>query len=234
MIITLMAAAAAVATPAPATSPPESDFAFTYRYPATLARFPGLRHWLLADRDALHAKTARAAAAGKRDATATGYPYRRYETQRDWKQVTQTPRFISLSMTQYVFTGGAHGAPSSGALLWDKATNQTRATTSLFTSDAALWQAIRARYCPALKAERARRMGDDATPGIAPACPPLKDLTVLLGSTDGTAFDRIGLIADPYVAGAYVEGSYEVTLPVTPALIAAVKPAYRVAFAIPR
>jgi len=228
---TLPATLAAVPTPAPAQT---RDVSFSYRYPAAAARIPGLRRWLLADRAALRTRTYREAAAGQRDAAANGYPYRTYETQRDWKQVTDTPRFLSLSMTQYVFTGGAHGSPTSGALLWDKTENRTRTPRSLFTSDTALWRAVRARYCPALKAERARRMGKDAMTGIAPVCPPLKDLTVLLGSTRGDAFDRVGLIADPYVAGAYAEGSYEITLPVTPALIAAVKPAYRTAFATPR
>ena len=44
--------------------------------------------------------------------------------------------------------------------------------------------------------------------------------------------DRIGLIADPYVAGSYAEGAYEVTLPVTRAIIGTVKPEYRGAFAV--
>lgn len=65
-------------------------------------------------------------------------------------------------------------------------------------------------------------------------CPPVKDLTILLGSTNGRAIDRIGLLADPYVAGSYAEGSYEVTLPVTRAIAGAVKPAYRAAFALGR
>ncbi len=66
------------------------------------------------------------------------------------------------------------------------------------------------------------------------SCPSIKELTLLLGSTNGRAIDRIGLIADPYVAGSYAEGTYEVTLPVTPAILKTVKPAYRSAFAVQR
>ena len=49
-----------------------------------------------------------------------------------------------------------------------------------------------------------------------------------------TAFDRIGFLIGPYAAGPYAEGSYDVTLPVTPAVIAAVKPEFRTAFAAGR
>ena len=59
-------------------------------------------------------------------------------------------------------------------------------------------------------------------------------ITLLLGSARGGRIDRIGLLADPYVAGSYAEGTYEVTLPVTPAIVRAVKPAYRTAFATGR
>jgi hypothetical protein len=62
-------------------------------------------------------------------------------------------------------------------------------------------------------------------------CPPLDELVILLGSSDRQAINRIGLIAPPYVAGPYAEGSYEVTLPVTRAVLQAVKPRYRDAFA---
>ena len=62
------------------------------------------------------------------------------------------------------------------------------------------------------------------------ARPPLQRLPGQPGET--RRFDRIGLLAAPYVAGAYAEGSYEVTLPVTPKVLAAVKPEYKAAFAL--
>lgn len=46
--------------------------------------------------------------------------------------------------------------------------------------------------------------------------------------------NHIGLIADQYLAGSYAEGPYEITLPVTPAVIAAVKPEYRAGFSVKR
>ncbi len=62
----------------------------------------------------------------------------------------------------------------------------------------------------------------------------MKELTPLWGSSNRQAINRIGLIADQYVAGSYAEGPYEITLPVTPAVIAAVKPGNRAAFAVKR
>ena len=46
--------------------------------------------------------------------------------------------------------------------------------------------------------------------------------------------DRIGILIGPYEAGPYAEGGYEVTLPVTPAILAVVKPEYRASFAASR
>ena len=45
---------------------------------------------------------------------------------------------------------------------------------------------------------------------------------------------RIGFLIAPYIAGPYVEGSYDVTLPVTPALLAKVKPGFRDSFSVAR
>ena len=54
--------------------------------------------------------------------------------------------------------------------------------------------------------------------------------TVILGSSNGQSFNRIGILVPPYEAGPYAEGDYEVTVPVTSAVLAAVKPEYRSSF----
>lgn len=206
------------------------DYEFGYAYPAAAGRVPGLKAWLEADRARLRAKTMREGAAARRDARKSGFPYRRYSYVKSWKLVTQTPRFVSLSGDSYDYQGGAHGQPASYGLVWDKVAGRRLEPKALFTSDAALQSATRTDYCARLKAEQRRR--NQGTVSSMNICPPIKDLTLLLGSTSGRAIDRIGLIADPYVAGSYAEGSYEVTLPVTPAILTAVKPAYRAAFAV--
>ncbi|QDH35625.1 DUF4163 domain-containing protein [Porphyrobacter sp. YT40] len=152
---------------------------------------------------------------------------------KSWAVVADLPRFLSLSAEIYAYTGGAHGNSGSAALVWDRETGTGLESRDFFTSPKALQDALGAAWCKGLVAARRRKMGADAPvdDGMFP-CPPIADLTVLLGSKGKTHFDRIGLIADPYVAGSYAEGAYEVTLPVTPAVLAAVKPEYKAAFAL--
>ena len=54
------------------------------------------------------------------------------------------------------------------------------------------------------------------------------------GVTLGLAAGQIGVLIGPYEAGPYVEGGYEVTLPVTAEVLAVVKPEYRASFAAGR
>jgi hypothetical protein len=209
-----------------------ADYEFSYAYPAAAARIPGLKTWLDAERTRIRAKTARDGAAARREARKAGFPFHRYSFDQTWKVVTDTPRFLSLSGDSYSFTGGAHGSPASYGLLWDKAAGRRLDPKAVFVSLPALQAAIRNDYCTRLKAEQRRRNQGEVS--SMNACPPLKDLTVLLGSTNGRAIDRIGLIADPYVAGSYAEGAYEVTLPVTQVILGAVKPDYRGTFVVRR
>lgn len=212
-----------------------ADYSFDYSYPQEAARIPALRAWLEADKARLRTQTARDAAQERVEARDGGYPFRPYDTQKTWKLVTDTPRFLSLSGDVYSYTGGAHGTPGSMGMLWDKAAGKSIAPKLVFSSLPAAQGVIGPAFCAKLKAERRRRIGDAAaSDGMFATCPTLKDLTVLLGSSGGGRFNRIGLIADPYVAGSYAEGAYEVTLPVTRALIGAVKPEYRTAFAVGR
>jgi len=212
-----------------------ADYSFTYAYPAEAAAIPPLRAWLEADRTRQRAALARDAAEARRDARKSGYPFRAYELQKTWKTVTNTPRFLSLSGNVYSYTGGAHGNPGSFGLVWDKAAKRRMEPKAVFVSDAALQAAVGQAFCARLNAMRTQRRGEaPGHDGPFDACPKIGELTLLLGSSNRNRINRIGLIADPYVAGPYAEGDYEVTLPVTPAVLRAVKPAYRAAFDIAR
>jgi hypothetical protein len=88
-----------------------------------------------------------------------------------------------------------------------------------------------------LDRERAKKRGEPVKPGSTDEfdkCIDPVENTVILGSSNRQAFDRIGVLVGPYAAGPYAEGDYEVTLPVTAAVLAAVKPEYRNAFAVKR
>jgi hypothetical protein len=206
--------------------------AFSYGYPAAAARIAPLRRWLDQDRARFAAETRRDAQEDRREATKAGYPFHQHDASRHWSVVTETPRLLSLSGETYRFTGGAHGGTLIDTIVWDKARGRRVNPRAMFVSAAALQDLLGATWCARLKAERTKRLGED--PGVDPVfpCPTIDKLTLLLGSTNRRAIDRIGLIAGQYVAGAYVEGMYEVTLPVTPALLRIVKPEWRGVFAV--
>ncbi len=226
-MMTMLAAVLAV----PAAAQDTADYAFEYSYPPQAARIVPLKAWLEADRARLRTATARDAARDRREAKAEGFPFRKYVTQRQWKVVTDTPRFLSLSSQLYTYTGGAHGGTGSGGMLWDKRAGRRLDPKAVFVSDAALQAAVMPAWCKWMVAERRRRVGAGSD-GTFGKCPAIKDVTVLLGSSNGRAFDRIGVIADQYLVGSYAEGQYETTLPVTAAVLRAVKPEYRGAFVV--
>ncbi|MBN2972519.1 DUF4163 domain-containing protein [Roseomonas aeriglobus] len=209
------------------------DYDFTYTVPADVVAIPALTGWFEADRDAVRAGVAKDAAEFRKDATANDFPFRKYESTTVWKRVTSTPRFLSLSAETYAYTGGAHGSPGFRGLVWDRQAGQRLEPTEIFTSDRAIQQAVGAAFCDALDVQRGKRRGRPVVRSSGDSfdgCPKVSETTLILGSTNGQAIDRIGLLVGPYVAGPYAEGAYDLTLPVTPTLLRAVKPEYRAGF----
>lgn len=205
---------------------------FSYSWPAKAAAIPVLAAHLTAERDRLLAEQkaewqeALVELAADECGACTNRSY-----EKTWDVVADLPRFLSLSAAWNAYSGGAHGNYAWDALVWDREAMTAFDPKTMFTSPAALQGALGGAWCKALTAERIKRLGEYADDGIFP-CPPIADLTVLVGSSDRKSFNRIGLIAAPYVAGSYAEGEYEVTLKVTPKVLAAVKPRYRAAFAV--
>ncbi|MEN9683697.1 MAG: hypothetical protein RLZZ427_1448 [Pseudomonadota bacterium] len=210
---------------------------FEYAYPAAVQAIPVLRARFEVERFKARASLLNDAVAGRKDAKEGGYDFTPYYLSTTWLVVTNLPGWLSLSGATEAFTGGAHGMQSTAALLWDKAAQRERAVTDLFVSKAAFSAAIREPFCARLDAERAVRRGvpvDRASGDGFDECIDPAESTVMLGSADKAHFTRIGIEVDPYVAGPYAEGSYSITVPVTPAVLRALKPEYRAAFAIGR
>lgn len=243
------ASATTVAAPAP-TAPPSGPpaqarsvedktplYDFDYSYPAAAAAIPALKAWLDSDLEGQRSDIKQQAIEGRDAAKDSGFPFNPYGHSTGWDVVAALPGWLSLSAQRWEFTGGAHGNPWSEGLLWDKSTNSRRDAFGLFTSKAALSAAIRTPFCDALDKQRAERREvpvDRAGGDMFDACIDPVDSTVILGSADKQHFTRIGVLVDPYEAGPYVEGNYEVTVPVTAAVLKAVKPEYRAAFALGR
>lgn len=211
-------------------------YEFAYGYPAQAAAIPALKAELDADLDGKKAALVKDSTEGRKDATENGYPYHPYSHSTDWKVVTDLPGWLSLSTLVGFYTGGAHPNYVFDALLWDKTANRKVGAIDLFVSKAALGQSIGKAFCAELDRQRAKKRGEpvrSGSSGIAEfdSCIDPLSQTMILGSAGRTGFDRIGFLIAPYEAGSYAEGSYEVTLPVTAAVLAAVKPEYRAAFA---
>ena len=206
---------------------------FAYGWPAAVSAIPALAARLKEERDSALAEQKAEWAEALREfageecvsCTSRGYS-------KEWQVVADLPRYLSLSADMYLYSGGAHGNSAFEALVWDREVGAALDPKAMFRSEAAMQDALGAGWCAALTAERIKRLeGDYSEDSIFP-CPPIADLTLLPGSSNKQGFNRIGLIAAPYVAGSYAEGPYEVTLPVTPAVLAAVRPEYKAGFAL--
>lgn len=231
---TATVAATAAASGARAVKIANGLMSFEYSYPAAAGAIPALRARLDADLAAQQAKLRKDAVAGQADAKAGDYPYHAWYSSQVWSVVTELPQWLSLSAQFSNYTGGAHGMYWYGAMLWDKAAGVPRDPLTLFTSKQALSKAIRQPFCAALNKQRAIKRSAPVDPRSSDefdACIDPVGETVILGSRGHQAFDRIGILVPPYEAGPYAEGSYEVTVPVTAAVLGAVRPEFRAAFA---
>ena len=210
---------------------------YEYAYPAVAAAIPGLKTFLdadIADRKAVLEASARD---GRKDAKEGGFEFRPFGYWIDWKVVTDLPGWLSLSTEVDTFEGGAHPNHGFDALLWDKAAGQRRKNVDLFVSGKQLSAAIRNEFCRQIDKQRAEKRGepvDRNSDELFNDCIDPLESTIILGSSNRQTFDRIGVLVAPYEAGAYAEGSYEATLPVTPAILATVKPEYRASFSVKR
>jgi len=207
---------------------------FSYTWPAEVAAVPALVRRFTAERAEMLAEQKIEFAAGLSMAQPDGCFGCNHDLARDWSVFANIPRYLVLQGSYYVYSGGAHGNINFEALVWDRKAKKALFSEKMFLSESVLQGALGAAWCESLKAERAERLGEQASAimdedDVFP-CPPIADLQIYPASSDGQRFDRIELLAAPYVAGSYAEGVYEVTLPVTPAVLAAIKPRYRAAF----
>ena len=157
--------------------------------------------------------------------------------EKEWQVVADMPGYLSLSAKLYEYTGGAHGNYGKQSLIWDKERDRSLAGIDLFNSPVALENALGARLCDALDRARERKRGIAVNRASGDAfndCPGLDEASLLIGSSNGQTFDRIGVYFGPYVAGAYAEGDYELNFPVTGSVLDAVKPEYANAFSVKR
>lgn len=207
----------------------------SYSWPAQASAIAPLASRLRANADTAREELVAAASEDQAAAAEAEYTFRPHALSVDWQVVADLPDWLSLSAKMSTYSGGAHPNQAFDSLVWDRRAQTERAPTDLFRSPQSLQGAVAARFCDMLDAERARRRDEPVDPDAGDSfnsCPSIAEVTVLLGSSNGETFDRIGFLVMPYVAGPYAEGFYEFTLPVDTAVLDAVKPEFEKAFSL--
>lgn len=220
----------AAAKNAPASDVRESNalIEFSYRYPREAARIPELAAWLDTDRATKRDSLVVAAERDRSAAAKEGFPYHPHSHLQTWLRITDTPRFLSLSSEIETYMGGAHGMTSFDTLIWDRARAMRLAPLDLFVSGEAFDAGVRPSFCEGIDRAKAARgvAPPDAPGGPFSECPPASAQTIWLGSSDGRYLDRLTIAIAPYEIGPFAEGSYKINLPITSALLEAVRPQY--------
>lgn len=227
---------AAPSTPAGAAAPlsfadKSTAAEVSLKLPAALVRQPDLHARLYAEDVASLRQFSEGAANERAEMGEGNGPAQPYERAIEWSIGADTSKLLSVWSLQAEYTGGAHGNSSFNAVLWDKALKRQIAPSALFSPgvDAAMDKAL----CDALIAEKKRRLADtyQAPSPDTWTCPKWRSISFTLSpsTVPGKAGGLTFLIA-PYVAGAYAEGDFRITVPRS-AFAGFLKPAYADEFA---
>jgi hypothetical protein len=131
----------------------------------------------------------------------------------------ETSKLVSLRRVDFDYSGGAHPNTLSSGILWDKALKRRVGLADLFRRNADL-TALDQALCTAINAAKRARVPDSAavTLGGRPgsACPRAADTAFVLapGTVNGKAAGLVFFIG-AWQVGPYVEGGYEIALPVS-------------------
>lgn len=202
------------------------DLDFGWRMVPDVAAYPALLAELRRDATERLAE-ATANAAEDRAARPADAPFFGHYFQQNWRVEADTSRLLSLVAETDTFTGGAHGMSFAGGVIWDKAAGKQLALQDLFSDWAAARRIIEPVYCRALDQEREQRRGQPKTGRLFDDCPPLLEQTVTLAGWNESTAGGLKVYLDPYTAGPYAEGRYDIWVFPEPALSTLVKPEYR-------
>lgn len=157
-----------------------------------------------------------------------------YMSSTQYDTAGQSDRLLSLSVDAGSYTGGAHGNSGVSAILWDRRAAREIQVSDLFVEPSNMTRLLTQRWCDALNKAREEKRGEPVGgDGMFDDCPKLSDIAIIPTDKDRNGrFERLMLIASPYVAGPYVEGSYEIDLAATPDLVAVLKADYRPSFEV--
>lgn len=190
---------------------------FVFAYPEAAAGTPALHRELEARRArARRGLDSFLAYAGE-------HPEGRFSHEEVYVLDANRPELIAMSSSISEYAGGAHPWHAAGTLIWDRAAGREIGVYDLFSDGRTARSELKRLYCPALLAIRRRategsfRGGCDDPPGEA----------TLVAGDDG----RIDTLRVRHgEMEGYAGPEYDILLPVTPRLIAAMKMRFRPAF----
>ena len=230
-------AAIALLAPAVAASEPvkverDSDLLeFSFEWSSEAAAIPSLDSRFRADMSAAFGQAEQYAREDKALTREQERDFNRHYYSAAWETAGQSQRLLSLEGTIETFTGGAHPNHDFKAILWDRSLDRQVGVADLFAVSEDFETLTRTAYCAALDRERLDRREGEKLGGEFDECPKFSDLAIAPVDDDKNGrFETIDFVAPPYVAGPYAEGEYVVALPVTEALIGALKPDNRPSF----
>lgn len=206
------------------------DFHFGWSAEATAV--PQLVERFRADLDKAKAELIAGANTDKAYRDKEGYDFHPHSSSTDYKTAGETARLLSLAAEIASYTGGAHGNYGTSALLWDRSAAKEIKAADLFAATGNMDRRLTQPWCDALNKAREEKRGEPVSgDGMFDECPALGDISIIPTDKDGNGkFERLQLVADPYVAGPYAEGSYEIELPVNGDLVAAIRSDYQPSF----
>jgi len=159
-----------------------------------------------------------------------GVPIPPYSRSIEWRASAETSKLLSLEGLTAEYTGGAHGNSGYASVLWDKSLKRAVTPAALFRADADP-ASLNAALCREIEAEKTRRLGEPFRFDAERPCPAWREgVFVLEPSTVPGKAGGVTFLYGPYALGAYAEGSYEITVPLS-AFQRALAPAYADEFA---
>ena len=209
-------------------------YEFNFSWPAEAVAIPELATRFEAEMAKAKAELMAGAEEEKAYRAKEGIDFHPHSSSTAYETAGQSARLLSLRVDAGGYTGGAHGNYGTAALLWDRQARKEIAFADLFAQPANRDRLLTQRWCDALNKAREEKRGEPVGGGgMFDDCPALDDIALIpVDSNKDGRFDQLLLVASPYVAGPYAEGSYEVELAVTPDLLAGLKAEYRPSFAV--
>lgn len=212
----------------PLAAAPAKVTGFSYVWPKTLEKTPGLVAYLKKDRAAQYKDYAPLF----NEPPEAGPSLDSYENGTSWTVQTTLPGLLILTGQRWAYTGGVHGYGYTDSLIWDVKAARVTPFSGLFTNPKAAEALLTPFYCRALDKERLVKRGE-STPrdDIFGDCPKLfESAEIWPDKPVYSKFSRIVMSLGAYTAGPYSEGSYDLEIIIPKGLKALVKPQYQALF----